>query len=44
MGDLFTRRIGHGRAALLLRDVVARQKGGWMVKDLRAWVARRKRS
>ena len=44
MADLLTRRVGHGRAALLLREVVGRQKGGWLAKDLRAWVARRKKS
>lgn len=36
MDDLFAQRIGHGRAALLLRDVTGRQKGGWLAKDLSA--------
>ncbi len=43
MADLFARRVGHGRAALLLREVVGRQKGGWLAKDLAAWVGRRRR-
>lgn len=34
--DLFTLRVGQGRAALLLRDLVARQKGGWLHKELRS--------
>jgi len=42
MADLFARRVGHGRAALLVREVVGRQKGGWLAKDLRGWVARRR--
>ena len=36
MNDLFARRIGHGRAALLLREITGRGKGGWLVKDLAA--------
>ena len=28
--------------ALLLREVVGRQKGGWLAKDLRAWLGRRR--
>jgi hypothetical protein len=39
--DLFAARIGHGRAALLLREVTARQKGGWLLKDLKRWVSKR---
>ncbi len=42
MVDLFARRVGHGRAALLLREIVGRQKGGWLAKDLKAWVGRRR--
>jgi hypothetical protein len=38
--DLFAQRVGHGRAALLLREIVARQKGGWLSKDLSTWVNR----
>jgi hypothetical protein len=37
MEDLFAMRIGHGRAALLLREIVGRQKGGWLAKDLARW-------
>lgn len=36
MRDLFADRIGHGRAALLLREVTGRQKGGWLAKDVAA--------
>ena len=43
MGDLFTRRVGHGQAALLLREVTGRQKGGWLAKDLAKWRATRKK-
>ncbi len=38
--DLFAARIGHGRAALLLREVTARQKGGWLLKDLKRVLAK----
>jgi len=38
--DLFAARIGHGRAALLLREVTARQKGGWLLKDIKRWKAK----
>ena len=38
--DLFAARIGHGRAALLLREVTARQKGGWLLKDIKRTLAR----
>ncbi len=37
MDDLYAGRLGHGRAAILMRDVVGRGKGGWLVKDLRKW-------
>ncbi|WP_242515455.1 hypothetical protein [Sorangium cellulosum] len=42
MDDLFAMRIGHGRAALLLREIVARQKGGWLAKDIAKWVEARR--
>ncbi|AUX47289.1 capsule biosynthesis protein CapB [Sorangium cellulosum] len=42
MDDLFAMRIGHGQAALLLRDIVGRQKGGWLAKDLAKWLEARK--
>ncbi len=38
MTDLFAARIGHGRAAILLREVTGRQKGGWLARDLAAWL------
>ncbi|MEY4547183.1 MAG: hypothetical protein RL685_3378 [Pseudomonadota bacterium] len=38
--DLFAARIGHGRAALLLREVTARQKGGWLLKDIKRMLAK----
>jgi hypothetical protein len=38
--DLFAARIGHGRAALLLREVTARQKGGWLLKDIKRWASK----
>jgi gamma-polyglutamate synthase len=41
MQDLFAERVGHGRAALLLREITARQKGGWLAKDLKKWFAKR---
>lgn len=34
--DLVERRVGRGRAALMLREITSRQKGGWLEKDLRA--------
>lgn len=37
MADLYARRVSHGRAAILLRDVTARSKGGWLAKDLAKW-------
>jgi poly-gamma-glutamate synthase PgsB/CapB len=33
MDDLFDRRVSQGQAAVLLRDLVARGKGGWLAKD-----------
>lgn len=35
MDDLFAARVGHGKAALLLRDITGRQKGGWLAKDIK---------
>lgn len=40
MGDLFAARVGHGQAAILLRDVTGRSKGGWLYKDLKKWWAK----
>jgi poly-gamma-glutamate synthase PgsB/CapB len=37
MSELFAARVGHGRAALLLRELTGRQKGGWLAKDLKKW-------
>jgi hypothetical protein len=33
MNDLFEQRVSQGRAAVLLRDLVARGKGGWLAAD-----------
>ncbi len=33
MEDLFEKRVSQGRAAVLLRDLVARGKGGWLASD-----------
>jgi gamma-polyglutamate synthase len=33
MNDLFEKRVSQGRAAVLLRDLVARGKGGWLASD-----------
>jgi hypothetical protein len=38
MEDLFAARVGHGKAALLLRDITGRQKGGWLAKDIKRWL------
>jgi len=40
MADLFAARVGHGQAAILLRDVTGRSKGGWLYKDLKKWIAK----
>jgi poly-gamma-glutamate synthase PgsB/CapB len=45
MDDLAERRISHGRAALEMRTLVGRQKGGWLAKSLRKrWKAFRRQS
>lgn len=44
MQDLFASRVGHGKAALLLREVTGRQKGGWLAKDLKRWLAKHRKS
>ncbi len=41
MADLFAHRVGHGRAAILLREVTYRQKGGWLARDLTKALGRR---
>jgi hypothetical protein len=41
MNDLFEGRLGQGRAALLMRDLVAREKGGWLAKDVKKWLDKR---
>jgi hypothetical protein len=33
MDDLFEKRVSQGRAAVLLRELVARGKGGWLASD-----------
>lgn len=43
MNDLFAVRIGHGRAALVFREIVGRLKGGWLGKDIAAVAARWRR-
>ncbi|HKY37331.1 MAG TPA: hypothetical protein VJN18_15415 [Polyangiaceae bacterium] len=35
MRDVFAMRIGQGRAALLMCELVARERGGWLAKDLK---------
>jgi len=37
MNDLYAQRIGHGQAAVLLREIVGRTKGGWLYKDVTEW-------
>ncbi|HUM91611.1 MAG TPA: hypothetical protein PLM32_09555, partial [Candidatus Competibacter sp.] len=37
--DLAEERIGHQRAALELQALTQRQKGGWLEKRVRAWLA-----
>jgi poly-gamma-glutamate synthase PgsB/CapB len=37
MDDLYAARVGHGQAAILLRDVTGRSKGGWLYKDFKKW-------
>ncbi|MFZ1493824.1 MAG: hypothetical protein WAU60_10500 [Candidatus Competibacter denitrificans] len=37
--DLADERIGHQRAALELQALTQRQKGGWLEKQFRAWLA-----
>ncbi len=45
MDDLAELRISHGRAALEMRTLVGRQKGGWLAKSLRKrWKAFRRES
>jgi poly-gamma-glutamate synthase PgsB/CapB len=43
MEDLLEQRISQAQAAVLLRDIVARGKGGWLAKDLQAWQERLRR-
>ena len=35
--DLIAERISHERAALELQALNSRQKGGWLLKKVRAW-------
>jgi poly-gamma-glutamate synthase PgsB/CapB len=45
MDDLAERRISHGRAALEMRTLVGRQKGGWLSKSLRKrWLSFKRES
>jgi gamma-polyglutamate synthase len=43
MEDLLEQRISQANAAVLLRDIVARGKGGWLAKDLLAFRKRLQR-
>ena len=43
MDSVFAGRVGQGRAAILMRDLVGREKGGWLAKDARRWLNARKR-
>ncbi|MBN1609511.1 MAG: capsule biosynthesis protein CapB [Polyangiaceae bacterium] len=43
MEDLLEQRISQAKAAVLLRDIVARGKGGWLAKDLQAFLKRLRR-
>lgn len=40
MTALFAQRISQAKAAILLRDLVSRQKGGWLAKDVERWTKR----
>jgi poly-gamma-glutamate synthase PgsB/CapB len=42
LADLYAGRVGQGKAALLCRQLNAREKGGWLAKDYAAWRARRR--
>ena len=42
--DLVHGRIGHDRAALKLRELMKRQKGGWLLKSIRARLQALRRS
>lgn len=43
MDSVFAGSVGQGRAALLMRDLVGREKGGWLAKDTRNWLSSLKR-
>ena len=43
MQDLFALRISQSRAAVLLREITDRSKGGWLAADWEAWRRRRNR-
>jgi len=42
MRDLFAQRISQSKAAVLLRELTDRSKGGWLAKDFEKWKKRRK--
>jgi poly-gamma-glutamate synthase PgsB/CapB len=44
MDSVFAGRVGQGRASILMRDLVGREKGGWLAKDTRRWLTARRRS
>ncbi len=39
MNSVFAARVGQGRAAILMRELVGREKGGWLAKDVQRWLA-----
>jgi hypothetical protein len=41
MDDLFEQRVSQSKAAVLLREIVGRGKGGWLAADWRKWRTRR---
>lgn len=43
MDAVFAGRVGQGRASILMRDLVGREKGGWLAKDARRWLNARSR-
>ncbi|MBN2194461.1 MAG: capsule biosynthesis protein CapB [Polyangiaceae bacterium] len=43
MQDLFAQRVSQSRAAVLLRELTDRSKGGWLAKDFENWKKRRRK-
>jgi hypothetical protein len=44
MDAVFAGRVGQGRASILMRELVGREKGGWLAKDTRQWLQARRRN